>query len=77
MPLPFLADDIVWSEVPIIGWLAFAIVIMLIAVARFGWGRARDVLVKYRLFWGGSLVLALISAAVLHVVSGQPLRHYL
>lgn len=75
--LPFLAGDLVWAEIPIICWLVVGIVVMLIAVARFGWGGARNVLSSYRAWWGGSLAAAVGLAVVLGLTSGQPLPSYL
>jgi hypothetical protein len=68
MPVPdfsFLADDIVWAEVPLILWIVAGVLTMLVSVLRFGWGRGRDVLVKYRGFWAVSLVIALVLTVVL------------
>lgn len=75
--IPFLAHNIVWAEIPIIGWVFASIIVMLIVVVRFGWSRGRDVLVRYRLFWGGSFVMVLIMTAVIALSSGEQLPRYL
>jgi hypothetical protein len=74
---PFLADDVVWAEVPIIGWIVGVTSIMLILYARFGWLRTHAILSKRRKLLGGTLAIAVALAAVLHITSGQPVPGYL
>jgi hypothetical protein len=74
---PFLADDIVWAEVPVICWIVGATAVMLVLHARFGWIRTHAIISKRRVLLGATLAIAVILAAVLHVLSGQPVPHYL
>lgn len=73
---PFLADDVYWPEVPIIIWLAGMTIVMLVLNLRFGWSRARDILVSRRMILAGTLAVAVVLAVVLYVSSDQPMATY-
>ena len=73
---PFLADDIYWPEVPIILWLVGMTIVSMVLNVRFGWNRAREMLVGRRMLLGATLVVALVLAAVLYGSSDQQMPMY-
>ncbi len=68
--------SVMTADLPLIAWVFLGAAIVLSMVWRFGWDGARSRLTKRRALCGGSLVLALVATATLHL-SGWPMPHYL